>query len=67
MAFFSKSARSTLPQKFTNEKLDQIKHSCKINLKSVRQIFCKIGKGGFLPILKIAQNLSYRFFLDFDS
>ena len=47
--------KMTLPQKFRNKKLNQVKHSW------------KIGKCGFLPILKIAQNLSYRFFLNFGS
>ena len=51
MAFFSKSARMTLPQKFRNYKWNQIKHLCnnyKLNIcKAV--FFCKIGKCGFLP------------------
>ncbi len=46
-------------------KLALIYHSCKIIYKSVRQIFRKIGKCDILPIFKIAQNLSYRFFQNF--
>ena len=36
-------------------------------LKSCKTVFLQNRKMCFLPILKIARNLSYRFFLDFDS
>ena len=38
---------------------DKFKTFMQNKLKICKTDFCKIGKCGFLPILKIAQNLSY--------